>query len=428
MLSARVYLKQQNAHVQTLLESYARTARGLRVGCSARRYPAGELRHAWKTLLQNHPHDSICGCSIDAVHEENMTRFARARQVADAVVERASSAIARRIDRPEGGHLRAVFFNTSGSGGTRVVEGVVDLPFGSAEPHRHVDPEALDAPVVMYDNDATVVSASMPGGAEVPLQVLDVTEVISWVKSRYETPWALHARRVRFATTVDLPACGYASVDLKVGKRDPSGNTQRAAPRTIENDLLRVTVGDDGTALVLDKRSGKLYDRCGDLLDEGDVGDEYNYSPPRSDRPVTSRDLVGVTVEAGHAGPLRNSLIVRASLPLPASATDDRTMRASELIPVPVSLEISLDAGAARAEWRVNVDNHTRDHRLRLVFPSGFLDVVEAISDTAFGTIARPTRREPPATIRTEVPVTAAPMQSFVGVRIRAARRCMRRA
>ena len=83
-----------------------------------------------------------------------MSRFARAQQVADDVIERASSAIARRIDRPSDGHVRAVFFNTSASAGTRVVEGVVDLPFGNAEPHRHVDPEALDAPVVMFDKDS----------------------------------------------------------------------------------------------------------------------------------------------------------------------------------------------------------------------------------------------------------------------------------
>src|SRR4029078_191419 len=84
VLSARVYLKQQNAHVQTLLEAYAEPL-SVFASLLGSRYPAGELRHAWKTLLQNHPHDSICGCSIDAVHEENMTRFARARQVGEAV-------------------------------------------------------------------------------------------------------------------------------------------------------------------------------------------------------------------------------------------------------------------------------------------------------------------------------------------------------
>src|SRR6185503_8054973 len=93
VLSARVYLKQHNAHVQTLLESYAEPL-ALFASLLGARYPSGELRHAWKTLLQNHPHDSICGCSIDAVHDENMTRFARARQVGDAVVDAALDVIA----------------------------------------------------------------------------------------------------------------------------------------------------------------------------------------------------------------------------------------------------------------------------------------------------------------------------------------------
>jgi mannosylglycerate hydrolase len=165
---------------------------------------------------------------------------------------------------------------------------------------------------------------------------------------------------------------------------------------------------------VVDKRSGRIYERCGDLLDEGDVGDEYNYSPPRVDRAITSRDLIGVTVDPGHSGPLRNSLIVGGSLPLPAGAAGDRSSRLGEMIPVLVTLEIRLDAGAPRAHWHMSIDNQARDHRLRLVFPSGLPDVAEAVSDTAFATISRPTRREQPATIRTEVPVTSAPMQSFV--------------
>ncbi|CAN5665631.1 alpha-mannosidase [soil metagenome] len=413
VLSARTYLKRANAGVQTALERWAEPL-ATWAWLLGERYPGAALHYAWKVLLQNHPHDSICGCSIDEVHEENMSRFARAGQVAEDVIERSSSAIARRIDRAPEGHVRVVFFNTSGRAGTRVVEGSVDLPFGNAEPHRHVDPEALDAPVVFFDNNATIVSASLAGGAVVPLQVLGATEVISWVKSRYDTSWALHARRIRFAALVDLPACGYASVDLRAGI--PATPTEPVVPSTgtIENDLLKVTVAHDGTAKVVDKRSGKIYERCGELLDEADVGDEYNYSPPRIDQVITSRALLDVTVETAHSGPLRNALSVRGALPVPIRATADRRAREAQIVRVPVAIEIALDAGSARAQWRVSVDNRARDHRLRLLFPSGFADVAAAVSDTAFATIARPTRRDAPATIRTEVPVTSAPMQSFV--------------
>ncbi|MBA3297628.1 MAG: hypothetical protein H0U19_11915 [Acidobacteria bacterium] len=414
VLSARTYLKTANARVQNSLERWAEPL-STWAWMLGDRYPAAALQYAWKVLLQNHPHDSICGCSIDEVHVENMSRFARAGQVADDLIERASAAIARGIAPAAEGHVRAVFFNTSGHEGHRVVQGSIDLPFGNAEPHRHMDPEALDAPVVFYGKDATITSAALAGGGDVPVQILDVTEVISWVRSRYETPWALHARRVRFAALMDLPACGYASLDLKVGTAAAAATgSVTITARSLENELLRITVADDGTATIVDKRSGKIYERCGEFLDEGDVGDEYNYSPPRTDGIVTSRDLRAVTVEASYAGPLRGGLTIRGSLSLPRAATADRSARETRTVDMPVTVRITLDAGSPRAEWRVEVENHARDHRLRLLFPSGLLNAAEALSDTAFGTIARPTRREHPAIIRTEMPVASAPMQSFV--------------
>ena len=80
--SARVYLKQANHRCQQALERYAEPWSALAWLATGAPYPQGLLTQSWKYLLQNHPHDSICGCSIDAVHDENMTRFARAEQVA----------------------------------------------------------------------------------------------------------------------------------------------------------------------------------------------------------------------------------------------------------------------------------------------------------------------------------------------------------
>ena len=44
-----------------------------------------QLTYAWKMLLQNAPHDSICGCSIDEVHREMEVRFAKVNQVGNFV-------------------------------------------------------------------------------------------------------------------------------------------------------------------------------------------------------------------------------------------------------------------------------------------------------------------------------------------------------
>ena len=415
VLSARTYLKQANARVQNALERWGEPL-STWAWMLGDRYPAAALQYAWKVLLQNHPHDSICGCSIDEVHDENMSRFARAGQVADDLIERAAVSLARRVAPAATDRVRAVFFQTSGHPRVGVVEGSVDLPFGNAEPHRHMDAEALDAPVVFHPEGSTITAASLPDGTSVPLQILEETDVISWIRSRLDTPWALHAKRVRFAALVELPGCGYASLDLHIGapSRLQTAALVTTAARSLENDTLRITVADDGTATIVDKRSGKTYGHCGALIDQGDVGDEYNYSPPATDRLVESADLQQVSVTEVHAGPLRGRLRITGTLPLPAAATTDRRRRASDVIGVPVTVEITLDAGSRRAQWDVRIENGARDHRLRIAFPAGLREPSEAVSDTAFGVIARPTRRDAPAQIRTEVPVTSAPMQSFV--------------
>ncbi|HET7700975.1 MAG TPA: phosphatase PAP2 family protein [Candidatus Limnocylindria bacterium] len=79
--STRVWIKQENASCERLLLERCEPLDALTGGGAGE-----ELRSLWRTLLQNHPHDSICGCSIDAVHDLDMApRFARVRADGEAL-------------------------------------------------------------------------------------------------------------------------------------------------------------------------------------------------------------------------------------------------------------------------------------------------------------------------------------------------------
>ena len=45
------------------------------------------LKYAYKMLLHNQAHDSICGCSVDDVHSENIIRYKKIKQIADTIVD-----------------------------------------------------------------------------------------------------------------------------------------------------------------------------------------------------------------------------------------------------------------------------------------------------------------------------------------------------
>ncbi len=97
VLSTRMWIKQQNNATEHLLEHWVEplTAWAWKLGAA---YPAGLIRVAWKYLLQNHPHDSICGCSLDQVHRENAVRFAQSQQVAESIIAQTMQSIAEVVN------------------------------------------------------------------------------------------------------------------------------------------------------------------------------------------------------------------------------------------------------------------------------------------------------------------------------------------
>lgn len=424
VFSARMYIKQANARVQTLLEKRAEPLATFAWMLGAR-YPAEELRYAWKTLLQNHPHDSICGCSVDAVHDENMTRFARAGQVARAIADEAATVVARAVPAGPDGALRLVALNTSGTAFSGAMEALIDLPYESAEPRRLFDAEALDAPVTFWSKTTRPAGVSTHDGKPSPFQVLGEDDVVTFVMSRFETPWALRARRMRLVFSGDVPACGCATFDVAMAETSPRpGRTSsltalakaggyKSTDRSADNAHVRISINDDGTLDLVDRKTGTRYSRCGELEDVGDVGDEYNYSPPANDRRVTSADAVDVKISRLHAGPVRVAFQIDYALLLPVSAADDRVARSIETVRTPVRIVVSLDADSSRVTWHVTIDNHSKDHRLRLLFPVGVESIDHVRAETAFGVARRAARREVPTEVRVELPASSGPTGSF---------------
>jgi alpha-mannosidase len=82
--SARIYLKQANERAERRILSIE-TAAALGALREEGPYPAADLRLAWRDLLRNHPHDSICGCSCDEVHRDMLVRYEQLDRTLDYV-------------------------------------------------------------------------------------------------------------------------------------------------------------------------------------------------------------------------------------------------------------------------------------------------------------------------------------------------------
>ena len=128
-LSTRVYLKQANDRAQNLLQWTAEPLSALDWLLGGL-YPQAELRQAWRLLLQNHAHDSLCGCSVEAVHREMTVRFDRVEQIGQASANRALEALARRVDTAwcGPGRLPILLFNPLARHRQQAAESTLRLP------------------------------------------------------------------------------------------------------------------------------------------------------------------------------------------------------------------------------------------------------------------------------------------------------------
>ena len=87
------------------------------------------IRQAWCLLMENHPHDSICGCSIDQVHDEMKPRFDQVDQIGEEITFQALQAIGQAIDtRSLDAFSSVVIFNPNSAPRCDLVEADLQVP------------------------------------------------------------------------------------------------------------------------------------------------------------------------------------------------------------------------------------------------------------------------------------------------------------
>lgn len=408
VLSARLYLKQLNFAGQTWLERYAEPFSTL-AWWHGRMYDAGLLWAAWEFLVQNHPHDSICGCSVDQVHREMIARFDQSRQIAEIVTEKCVQHINAQIDTSdlEGGETALVAHNPLPWPRTGPVGVLLERRQGvGPRTHRLLDPD----------------------GREIPFQVRSVDRLRPMTDQWQQT-------EVYFIAD-ELPALGYTA--YRLCRRDepldpkqllltavqPSARLKGSQPLTdlrvgdgvLENRVLRVEVDRrHGTLRVTDKRSGATYAGLNAFEDGGDAGDTYAYAPPLNDMLLRSDQAARVHVSLVEAGYAAATLRIDLDWALPGALCDDRLSRRFEYVETRISAFVTLASESPYVEIAVEWENRSCDHRLRALFPLG-APIAASHAEGQFDVVERPAGIMDAGDGWAEPYVPTMPQQGFVSV------------
>jgi hypothetical protein len=377
------------------------------------RYPHALAGVAWRNLVCNSAHDSSCACSADEVVDQVVVRYAEARQIGEGLTHDAVEHVASQVDAPAGatvvvnptGHARTgiveitvpgagpvvvvdaeqharptqIVGEISGDAYTAMVTGqkvrwVLDLVRGTEFAGRPItsftitEPSSADG---LYD---IALQEAGPGDAacdlgEVRERLLALGEQGHTARLRLV---ATPVRRVLFDTG-QIPGFGWATFRAVDGEPPPSGVhgfDGLDGDSNLVNEHLEVQIDRATATYSIRTVDGGEASGLGRLVDTGDGGDTYSYSPPDVDRVVDLPDSVVIT--ALDRGPVRVRVRIDADYTWPAHALGDFrscSARSDETVRARVATTLELRSGERFLRVTHELDNQARDHRLRAHFP-----------------------------------------------------------
>ena len=398
--SSWIGLKVDNRAGETALERKAEPAAAM-ADVMGKAYPEDQMIYSWKKLMQNHPHDSICGCSVDEVNEEMKTRFAKSRQVADAIYDESVEYLTNKVNTAalpgDGEKIPFVVWNTSGETKSQVVEKELHLfrDYNLFVWNGYEAAEKVELPaMVLRDADGNVVLAKIAdAGVAFGYDLPD---------DRFRQPYM--AKKVLVTFEAEVPALGYRTYYLETAEQAQDVDVVSADENVLENDAVKVVVNADGSYNLLDKKTGRMYENLGFYEDTGDMGNEYIYIQD-SGKQVVSTKGMKAEISCVERNAFRTVVEICHKMMVPSGMGEEllrqREMcidpytrvanRSSELVEMDVKTVLTLEKSAKGLRVATTICNQAKDHRVRVILPTG-LDASMHMADSAFEVVRRNNR------------------------------------
>ena len=375
VLSTRTYLKEQNQRIEDELMGYTEPLVALAYN-NEEEYPKRYLEQSWKYLLLNHPHDSICGCSVDSVHREMETRTMKLEQRLHAIQKGAF-------------HKRGwMEYTLWGSGANReILEDNSVFTVFNPHPYNYCGKISgtiwLDKENPLNDG----FSIESDNGNNIKVSILKKYEDRYFTSPTDGTPKFKDGYFYEIVFYVD----NFKPTSLKSFKLVKAHKNVLTLEKTntIENDEIKLTVENNGTVTVFDKNKNIEYVDLNKYYSSLDNGDEYNYSKPENDK-VTFASLIGdIEVVNSHEA---KRIKYQLGLNLPECLSADRKSASENIVTTTINIELTLYNNESLVHSEIKVNNKAKDQRLRVKFPLG-TTIDNTYSDSAFDVVERQANR-----------------------------------
>lgn len=326
-------------------------------------YPHEAVAEIWKLLFENAAHDSIGSCISDTANEDVYVRYKQARDIAVNLVELHSRLIATNVKNDADMTFTAINTLPQKRKDTVIVKTYV--PGGK---FAIIDEKGNDVDyTIIKSRDLTdyVLSQTIMLDPSrkfyVPDQVLEVTMAIK---------------------ANDVLALGYVQYSIDTQK---DSHKETADKKVLENKYYTIEVEENGSLTIVDKANNVTYKNQGILVENGDDGDSFNYSPPRKDMEVFSNESKCTVKISG--SDIYDQAEIHFDMVVPADLDERAEGKVS--VTMLVDMTVALRKDSKVIDFNVKVDNKGLSHRLCVLFDSQIVSAFN-YADQQFGLIKRP--------------------------------------
>ncbi|MDD4819376.1 MAG: glycoside hydrolase family 38 C-terminal domain-containing protein [Flavobacteriales bacterium] len=392
--SARMYLKQRNFEAERWAQFYAEpfnvfSAWQGRNICDT--YP----EMIWEKIVQNSAHDSIGGCSLDAIHEDMMNRYKHSIEMSRGVFERSIKYLVKQIDTRH--------FSTNDPNPNKNI--FLTLINPTAYTRSEVVEAHVDVPVTL---DRGAVEIRTANGEKLPVQLVCREAQQHVLEQMIDRPMYFDMVRYHiFIGVKDIPAMGlksFAVVPVEKMEETPVCDV-------MENQYLKVTVNEDGTLNILDKKQNFEYKNTAYFTDHGEAGHAWLLTPVGHISTLGKKAQVKKNIN----GALVQQYEIKHTIATPADLSQWQSTK-PQTKKNEVTLTVRLYSGSPLLNYTVDVENNTESHRLRMMFPTYLSEGASSYGEGQFDVVRRATKRRTDTADWVEQPMYDYPMHQFVDV------------